>query len=277
MTRASGAAGGGALSPAVPARDPGGMDARDLAIVTGSSRGIGRAVTDALLARGFEVLGVARSRPLPWPSGHYAHFTCDLADVGAVRRVFEREITAAVSFDGRRRVGLVDNAGRLDLEPVVAAKLESLSASFMVNCLVPIFLHGWLPRAAPPHARLRIVDPTIGAATSPYPGWVAYCASKAALDMAGQVLATELAELPALQGRDVAVVSYAPHIVATSMQERIRAVDAASFPRKERFVKLHEAGELVDPAGPAAEIAELLLRDDLPPFSRRRFEPAQRP
>ena len=252
------------------------MALHDLAIVTGSSRGIGRAVADALLARGFEVLGVSRSRPHPWPDGPYAHFTCDLADPGAVRRVFDREIPGALQFEGRRRVALVDNAGRLDMEPVVDAKLESLTASFMVNSIVPIFLHGWLLRTAPPTAKLRIVDLSSGAASSPYPGWAAYCASKAALDMAGQVLATELAELPAVAGRDVALVSYAPHIVATSMQEQIRAADPASFPRQDHYVKLHEDDELVDPAGPAAEIVELLLRDDLPPFSRQRFDPGTR-
>ena len=43
------------------------------------------------------------------------------------------------------------------------------------------------------------------------------------------------------------------------------------FPRRQRFVELHESGSLHTPDGPAADIAELIERDDLPPFSRRRF------
>ncbi len=243
----------------------------DLAIVTGTSRGIGRAVAAALLERGFDVVGVARTTPDGLDHARYRHFDCDLADVDAVHRTFEARIPTEVPLAGRTRVGLVNNAGILDVASVASARLEDLDACFRVNVAVPIFLHGWLCRRAPAGARLRVVDVSSGAADTPYPGWVSYCASKAALDMAGRVLAVELDEVQAAKGRDVSVVSYAPGVVATRMQEQIRAADEHEFPRRERFVRLHDDGELVDPAGPAAEIAGLLARDDLPPFSRQRF------
>ena len=115
--------------------------------------------------------------------------------------------------------------------------------------------------------------PISGAAVNPYPGWAAYCAGKAALRMAGQVLGLEAAEVPALAGRDLAVVAYPPHVVATAMQEAIRATSPEQFPRRQKFALLHESGALVTPDGPAAEIAELLGSDGLPPFSERRYEP----
>jgi NAD(P)-dependent dehydrogenase (short-subunit alcohol dehydrogenase family) len=176
-----------------------------------------------------------------------------------------------VSLDGRARIGLVNNAAALDIESIASARLEHLDRSLRVNVAIPVFLHGWLCRRAPRTAVLRIVDVSSGAADSAYPGWVAYCASKAALDMAGRVLAVELAEVPALQGRDLAVVSYAPGIVATAMQAQLRAASEAEFPRRARFLRLHEQGHLIDPVGPAAEIAALLASDGLPAFSRRHF------
>lgn len=245
----------------------------DLAIVTGTSRGIGYAIAATLLERGWEVVGVSRTEPEGLVSERYRHFECDLNDLDAVHRTWEARIPAAVPLEGRRRVGLVNNAAILDVESIAVARIEHLDASLRVNVAIPVYLYGWLLRHAPLDAALRIVDLSSGAADSAYPGWVAYCSTKAALDMAGQVLAVELEEVPVMQGRDLALVSYAPGVVATAMQEQIRASDESSFPRRERFVRLHEEGELVDPRGPAADIAEILRMDELPSFSRRRFEP----
>lgn len=241
----------------------------DLAIVTGTSRGIGRATVDALLARGFDVVGVSRSRPDGVDDTRYSHVACDLSDLAAVERTFEVGLSEQLA--GRGRIGLVNNAAILDCESVASATLARLDASLRVNVVVPIFLHGWLCRRAPTDAKLRIIDVSSGVAFVPYPGWSAYCSSKAALDMAGQVLAAELEEVPAMRGRDLAVVSYAPGVVATRMQEQIRATDEAEFPRRKRFDDLYAGGDLVEAPGPAGEIARLVASDDLPPFQRMRF------
>ena len=55
------------------------------AVVTGGSRGIGRAVAERLTADGYEVIVTARHRPDPCP---FAFRLCDVADPAAVRAVF---------------------------------------------------------------------------------------------------------------------------------------------------------------------------------------------
>jgi NAD(P)-dependent dehydrogenase (short-subunit alcohol dehydrogenase family) len=55
------------------------------AVVTGGSRGIGRAVAERLTADGYEVIVAARHRPDPFP---FAFRLCDVADPAAVRAVF---------------------------------------------------------------------------------------------------------------------------------------------------------------------------------------------
>ncbi len=242
-----------------------------LAFVTGTSRGIGHAVATALLARGVEVVGISRTAP-DISNDRYTHFACDLSDSKAVEQLFESTIPATISLD-RERIALVNNAGRLDVETIAEATLGGLIETMTINVAIPVYLHGWLLRHAPVPAKLRIIDLSSGAAFSPYPGWSAYCSSKVALDMAGQVLALENEEVPALQGRDLALVSYAPNVVATDMQKQIRSASEASFPRRERFMQLHENDELIDASGPADEIATIVDADDLPRFSRQRFQP----
>lgn len=247
---------------------------RPLAIVTGTSRGLGAAVARALLSAGWSVCGFARGETAEeLEDPHYRHFRLDLADTGAVERLFEGELAKDGELRAASRVGLVNNAGVLDIEATDETRMEHLVRSFAVNSAVPTWLMGWCLRQVPATTPLRIVNLSSGAATRAYPGWSAYCASKAALEMAGDVLAEELAERPALLSRDVSVVSYAPGVVATEMQAAIRAADEGSFPRRARFEELHAQGQLVAPEEPAAEIARLLTADGLPPHSQLRYAP----
>ena len=59
----------------------------------------------------------------------------------------------------------------------------------------------------------------------------------------------------------MAVLSIAPGVVATAMQEEIRETPERDFPDLARFIELHEAGDLREPKLVAAEIWSLLDRD----------------
>jgi benzil reductase ((S)-benzoin forming) len=242
----------------------------DLAFVTGASRGIGRAVAAELVAAGFEVVGVSRSEPEDPLGSGYRHYCCDLDDLDAVARLFGDVIPTEVPLADRQRIGLVNNAAILDLEPAHKATLASLERAYRINAVVPAWLHGWLLRHTTAAQKVRIVDVSSGAAVSAIPGWSAYCATKAALRMAGQVLGTELDEIQDLARRDVAIVSYAPGVVATDMQARIRSAELEAFPRRARFDALHADRQLLEPEVPAKEIAALLQSDEVRGFSERR-------
>ena len=59
-----------------------------LAVVTGTSRGLGLAIANRLIADGFRVVGVSRSRPsdsdLQDQAGLYAHVDFDASDVDGI-------------------------------------------------------------------------------------------------------------------------------------------------------------------------------------------------
>jgi NAD(P)-dependent dehydrogenase (short-subunit alcohol dehydrogenase family) len=91
--------------------------------------------------------------------------------------------------------------------------------------------------------------------------------------MASMAAAADLSVDP-LKGRapaDVAVLSYAPGIVDTPMQQYARSQSADVFPSAPMFQQWHAEGALVPPEAPAAEMAEFLASGAQPGFGERRF------
>jgi benzil reductase ((S)-benzoin forming) len=91
------------------------------------------------------------------------------------------------------------------------------------------------------HVRRRpgggvLVNISSGAATTVYPGWAAYCASKAAVDRLTAVVAQEE------ESQGLRVYSLAPGIVDTAMQQKVRASTPEEFPAVGRFVEAKLSG-----------------------------------
>lgn len=244
------------------------------AIVTGTSRGIGTFTALELLKRGWEVVGLARGEAPPeLGDNFYKHHRLDLEDMEAVDAWCQANLSQE-RLSSYGRLGLVSNAASIEpVGPACSLSSRELSAHLVVNVVAPTFMAGFFLKHAPTRSLLTVINLSSGAATKAYPGWTAYCASKAALRMTGEVLAAELQTYPELLGRNVAVVTYAPNIVDTRMQEDLRAMDETRFPAQQQFVDLHQGGLLVPANGPAKEIADLLDRDGLPPYSELRYQP----
>jgi NAD(P)-dependent dehydrogenase (short-subunit alcohol dehydrogenase family) len=238
-----------------------------LAVVTGASAGLGRAVAEVLLARGWAVLGVAR-RPASVVHGSYRHRAVDLGDPGAVE-AFAGGLSADAAIAGAARLGLVNAAGMLGvMRPLTRLRAVDLEHVLRVNAVAPLLLSGAMARLAGDRP-LRIVDVSSGAARASRAGRTGYSASKAALRLGGMALAADAAAGIGATPRDLAVISYEPGMVDTAMQAENRAASPDDFPDAVAFARLHAAGGLVPPGRPAAEIADLLDRDDLPAWSER--------
>ena len=106
------------------------------------------------------------------------------------------------------------------------------------------------------HVRARegagtLVNISSGAATNPYEGWAAYCASKAAVDQLTRVVALEEARY------GLAAYAVSPGLVDTEMQAAIRATDPASFPQVDRFRRAATEHRFNSPAWVAEHILAL--------------------
>ena len=226
------------------------MSADRLALVTGTSSGIGAAVARLLLEQGWQVIGIARRTP-QLSAANYEHLSLDLSDVSAATAAIEREFGVRLAERAWQRIGLVNNAAAAPAGRVQALDAMELVRAYALNVAMPVWLMGLVVKRRPAGAQLRIVNLSSGAATRPFPGLAAYCSSKAALRMAGMVAAAEDAE-------DIAVFSYEPGVVDTEMQLKTRSRPLDEFPWGETFRRYHAEGRLAPPELPAADIVEFL-------------------
>lgn len=152
-------------------------------VVTGASKGIGRATAEMLAAQGWHVIGVARHAPASFP-GEF--LTCDLADVAATEQL-------AKQLASRRDiVGIVNNAGVARHESFSAVAANDFANLLDIN-LRPALV---LTQALLPHMREagfgRVVNVT-SLVTKGLPFRTSYAASKAALESMTRTVAVEYA------------------------------------------------------------------------------------
>jgi NAD(P)-dependent dehydrogenase (short-subunit alcohol dehydrogenase family) len=241
----------------------------NLAIVTGASSGIGEAVVTELLERDWQVAGVSR-RPGHFQHRHYRHLALDLADLGQFPGEFEKSLSGLAGEQPFARVALVNNAADPGLLGTTALiDPAQMQRVYNINVAAPTFLMGWLLRSFSSKVIRRIVNVSSGAAVAPFPGLGTYGNTKAALRMAGMVLAAEIdgeqAEL------DLTILSFEPGVVDTAMQETVRASTVEKLPIVAFFKQLDREGALVSPGEPAMEIVDYISSDGHPRFDERRL------
>ena len=98
----------------------------------------------------------------------------------------------------------------------------------------------------------RLHPPVAVAGRSAYPGWSAYCATKAALDQHARAVALD-------HDINLRICSLAPGVIDTGMQAEIRGLSLEQFPMREKFDDLKRAGALSDPAQCARHVVGYLL------------------
>jgi NAD(P)-dependent dehydrogenase (short-subunit alcohol dehydrogenase family) len=161
-------------------------------IITGASRGLGLALTRALVARGWRIAVDARDGAAlraAWPEAPAGVLVAgDVAD--PAHRL------ALIEAAGREIDLVVNNASLLGSSPQPALAdypLDVLRRVYEVNVVAPLALVQLaLPRLA---RRAVVVNVTSDAATEPYEGWGGYGSSKAALEQLTAILAAEHPEL----------------------------------------------------------------------------------
>jgi NAD(P)-dependent dehydrogenase (short-subunit alcohol dehydrogenase family) len=165
------------------------------ALITGASRGLGRALAVGLAREGYALIIDARD------AAALAAAATEIRDAGGTVTAVPGDVTdpshraallAAAQQAGRCDL-LVNNAGTLGASPLPALAdypADELRAAFETNVIAPIALTQLLL----PLLRARggaVLNITSDAAVEAYAGWGGYGAAKAALEQASNVLAAE--------------------------------------------------------------------------------------
>lgn len=219
------------------------------AVVTGASRGIGRAIAEALIEGGYHVLGTATTQSgadqlSQSMAGQGQGYVLNLGDQSSIDA-----FTTALKADHDAPLILVNNAGIT--QDNLAMRMKSAEWNAVINTnlngvfhLTQSFLRGMMKAK---FGRIINISSVVGRMGNP--GQVNYAAAKAGLEGFTRALGAELAS------RNITVNAIAPGFIATDM------TDALSADQQVAMLERIPAGRLGQPK----EVASLVrfLSSDL--------------
>jgi NAD(P)-dependent dehydrogenase (short-subunit alcohol dehydrogenase family) len=222
-----------------------------VAIITGASSGIGRATALAFGREGYRVLAVGRQTAaldavvaeIEAAGGRAAALAADVTAEGAAERIVQRAVEAFGGIDV-----LVNAAGIIGSGTIETTSDQAWDAMLAINATAPFRLM----RAAAPHLVSRggaVVNVSSVTGLRSFPGVLAYCVSKAAVDHLTRCAALELAP------KGVRVNTVNPGVVVSNLHRRggMNEEQYAAF--LERSRETHPLGR----PGRPEDVAELIL------------------
>jgi NAD(P)-dependent dehydrogenase (short-subunit alcohol dehydrogenase family) len=184
-----------------------------VAVVTGGSRGLGRALSAELVGRGWHVVIDGRDATALAAAASALGNAAVTAIPGDVSDPAHRRLIAAAVASGGVDL-VVNNASVLGPTPqprLADYPLEAIQAVYAVNTFAPLALvQLLLPHLARRHG--RIVNISSDAAVEAYDGWGGYGSSKAALD--------HITAIVAVEHPDLSVYSFDPGDMRTDLQQQ---------------------------------------------------------
>ena len=225
-------------------------------LVTGASKGIGRAIARSLANDGYQVILLARAsdeldsacQEIQSDSPTSFSLACDLSQPKSIDVAIE-SLQDLDAIDG-----IVHNAGIISpIQSICDAENSQWERSLYVNIVGVQRLTKGLYQQMKASTHCRVTTISSGAALRPLHSWSAYCVSKAGLDMWSRCLAEEGAK------HGITSIAIAPGIVDTDMQLEIRSSSIEDFPLVESFAGYHQDGQLSNPDDVASQLHNLIV------------------
>jgi len=218
--------------------------------ITGTSRGIGKAIAEELLKNKKNyVYGISRYNNIDHKN--YEHIKLDLNELDDVKKFTFPKVSEP------KKVVLINNAGVLGhVIQVGYLEHERIIQSYKINLISPVMLtNQFIHQYQDEQCEKMIINTSSGAADHTIPSWSTYCSTKAGLEMFARVIDDEQKDKKEYPFK---VFSIAPGVVDTEMQDEIREVDPENFRELDRFIELKKNNQLMDPTQVARRFADVI-------------------
>ena len=212
------------------------------AFITGSSTGIGRAISELLLSKKYRVFGYSRTNTIKHPN--FVFTQIDLSNIEETKKIIFPKIDS-------EEVLLINNAARIgDIVPLNSKKEIDIINDYNLNIISPTLLCSKFINSFKSKKKI-LLNISSGAANSSVACWGTYCASKAALDRLTNVVSEE-------NHSKLTAFSIHPGVVNTKMQEIIRSSDSNVFPLLHKFTSYYSNNELEQPDTIALKVLHII-------------------
>jgi 3-oxoacyl-[acyl-carrier protein] reductase len=164
------------------------MAENEVVLITGTRKGIGRALVEYYVGRGCYVVGCSRS-PFEGKFPNYRHYCLDVGDEPAVKKMFSQ----IRKHKGRLDV-LINNAGIASMNHSLLTPIAAVNKIMETNFTGTFLFCREAARLMQLHRYGRIVNFATVAVPLKLEGEAVYAASKAAVISLTQILAREFAD-----------------------------------------------------------------------------------
>jgi len=178
-------------------------------LITGSSRGIGRFLTEYYLDKGMTVVGCSRAET-DLTHERYEHFPLDVSDEKAVNL-----LVSDVRGKYKRIDYLINNAGIASANPALLTPLSVVEKIFGTNVFGTFLFCREVGKVMARKKFGRIVNFTTGAVPLDLAGESIYASSKAAVESLTRILAREFA------GSGITCNAVGPALIQTDMTRNL--------------------------------------------------------
>ena len=229
----------------------------NILIITGGSKGIGKAIAKKYASKNYKVYSLSRSTV---ELENITQISVDLSNLKETESSFKMLLTE-FNIEQISSITLINNAGRIGkISSLENLKTEDIAKTIQLNTITPLVLSSlFISILEKTNCKKQIINISSGAAKTPYQGWSVYCTSKAGIDMMTKTIANEQIAIK----NSVKCVSIYPGVVDTNMQTDIRNTQEKDFSSLQRFKDLKENNELYSAEFVAEKIYKIDTKNQL--------------
>ncbi len=232
-----------------------GVNVKGIYIITGTSRGIGRAVAARLLETGNRVFGISRTSSPLAGMRDFREVRGSVTDPGLFEPLFE-DVRELLAVDDCDLLCLLNNAAVLEpMKPIEKCTTDEIRQHVDVNLTAPIVLASrFMAYFGDLGLRKKVVFMTSGAGRRSLPDMSLYCSVKAGISRFAECVGRE--QEGRANGFEIAAIS--PGMVETDMQKSARAKSAEAFRSGELFRGAMADGVVQEPEAVARKICAII-------------------